>query len=361
MERARNFCFTINFDGADTWDDVERLFPGMEQATKDWDCKYLIFGREKGKESQILHLQGYVSFPNGKTLSALKKYNSRAHWEIARGTPKQASEYCEKEGAVFEKGVRPLSQAEKGIAGEARWSSVVKLARDGKINEILETDPQAYLQYHSAIDKISAKRKRTLDDMPEEFRVYWIWGPTNVGKSYEIRQLDPRPDEKNPKTKWWPPHYDGTAPILFDEVGKASSNMAEDFKIWFDRYVIRGAEFKFGQMDIRPTAVYATSNYHPRDIWPDEENYKALERRMIIIKKTMRGNVLPRANERSGSEASPPAAECLAASDPRDSNLCLRAPDPAGAERHAGGPESLGDPDLDDQAHFDKYGHFLLA
>jgi len=67
-------------------------------------CKYVIFGSERGA-SNTPHYQGFLVFPNGKSLSAAKKVLPTAHWEIKRGTFKQAIDYCKKEGQWVEFGI----------------------------------------------------------------------------------------------------------------------------------------------------------------------------------------------------------------------------------------------------------------
>ena len=95
QKRTRNWCFTVN-----------NPEENEELAYKEWeDLRYIVFQRERGANNTI-HIQGYVQFKKPKRLSALKKLHKRAHWEAARGTPKQASDYCKKadtrlEGTTF--------------------------------------------------------------------------------------------------------------------------------------------------------------------------------------------------------------------------------------------------------------------
>lgn len=69
--------------------------------------RYLVYGRETG-ENGTPHLQGFVVFLNPVTLTQAKgRLSTRVHLEKTQGTPAQASEYCKKDGDVFEKGDLP--------------------------------------------------------------------------------------------------------------------------------------------------------------------------------------------------------------------------------------------------------------
>ena len=93
--RGNRWCFTLNNYSAEeiTWIDSA-------------ECKYIIYGKEVGK-SGTPHLQGYLELEKPKELSSVKKMiGNRAHLELARGTSKQASDYCRKEGVVTEREAR---------------------------------------------------------------------------------------------------------------------------------------------------------------------------------------------------------------------------------------------------------------
>lgn len=267
MERSRNFCFTLNNY---TQEDVERV--------KDWECNYLIFGKEKGEEGTP-HLQGYVSFKNAKTITALKKVDPRAHWEIARGSPKQAAEYCEKEGEVFEKGTRPLSNQEKGQTEKDRWSSALKAVADGRLEDVdadISGRHLKSLQY--AVIQIR-QSKRKLGNIEGDMEHEWIYGPTGTGKSYPFRQ-DNSWYIKDPMTPWWDGYTDQEN-VLIEDFDTYQVKQGGDMKRWLDRYPFQ-APVKGGYILIRPRKIVVTSNHHPEEIWTDKLTCDCILRRVKL-------------------------------------------------------------------------------
>ena len=72
------------------------------------DSEYWVIGKEVG-ESGTPHLQGYVVFMDRLRLAQIQKFHptcKRCHWEEQStfATPKQASDYCKKEGDFLEHG-----------------------------------------------------------------------------------------------------------------------------------------------------------------------------------------------------------------------------------------------------------------
>jgi len=273
MSRSKNFCFTLN-----NYSEEE-----LESVSK-WDCKYLIVGKEVG-ESGTPHLQGFIVFKETRTLSVLKKkLSDRAHWEIMRGTPQQAAEYCKKDGNFAEIGVAPLTPAEKGAKGgtmeKDRWDDILSLAEAGDWESLKIKHAEVYVNKLKALEYVNKKRKKIIETLDGEMEHQWLYGPPGTGKSLQARKENPGAFIKDPKTKWWD-GYNGEETVIIDDFDKYQVSQGGDMKRWMDRYAFQ-AEFKGGYEVIRPKKIIVTSNYHPSDIWEDEITVNAVLRRTEV-------------------------------------------------------------------------------
>lgn len=96
--RHRGFCFTWN-----NWTEETIATLGA------LETKYLCYGKEVAPGTGTRHLQGYVYWKNGKTVSAARKALLGAHVSVAAGTPGQNRDYCSKDGDFVEFGVFPAT------------------------------------------------------------------------------------------------------------------------------------------------------------------------------------------------------------------------------------------------------------
>jgi hypothetical protein len=104
--RAKRWVFTLNNYTAGEEQLLTELFES-DHAT------YGVFGREVG-ENETPHLQGYIHFSDGKSLRQAKALiGDRAHLEVSRGTPQQASNYCKKDGDFVEIGTLTTNQGQR--------------------------------------------------------------------------------------------------------------------------------------------------------------------------------------------------------------------------------------------------------
>jgi len=89
-KRSRGWCFTLN-------NYTEEEFKKMSDGDHIKNLEKWIIGKEVG-ESGTKHLQGYYYFKNARALKKMKEIDARAHWETAKGSPKQNLDYCSKDG-----------------------------------------------------------------------------------------------------------------------------------------------------------------------------------------------------------------------------------------------------------------------
>jgi len=267
--RSRNYCFTLNNYTEDVYQHLLSI-----------DAKYIIIGKEVGKECGTPHLQGYMSFKNPRTLASCKKINSSAHWEACKGTPSQNRKYCVKDGGFEEVGVLPKDPTDKGKMEQDAWADALKAVQEGRLEDVRPDILCRNLkQVEYAADRIRAS-KRKLEDLSGDVVNEWIWGPTGTGKSHTAREENPGLFSKLSFAKWFD-GYDHEEVILIEDVDLSARDHPGQFKIWLDKYVFP-VEVKGRAMKIRPRKVVITSNYPPHEIWTTESELNPIMRRLKI-------------------------------------------------------------------------------
>lgn len=128
--KAKRWCFTLNNYTTGEVELIDQLFQSDH-------VTYGVYGFEQG-ESGTPHLQGFVIFESDKRLTQVKRLVSeRAHFEVARGTPVQASDYCKKDGDFKEYGSCPGNTTKPSKQG--KWDQLVSWIEE--INEAGEPAP----------------------------------------------------------------------------------------------------------------------------------------------------------------------------------------------------------------------------
>lgn len=266
MSRKNNWCFTLNNYTEEDYISIT----GKE-------CKYMVVGKETG-ESGTPHLQGFISFLDGKTLSYMKKHiHSGAHFEMANGSPQENYNYCSKEGDFIEIGVRPMSQKEKGNKGKEAIQQRWELAKQGKFDELPPEQIKIYEYIHQ-------KYSKSVDI--NQLKNYWIYGKSGCGKSSVVRKRFSTFYTKS-MSKWWD-GYNGEDVVVLDDIDPNHQCLSYYLKIWCDHYVFN-AEVKGGMFKIRPKIFIITSQYSPEEVFQDEKTLEAINRRFCV--KELKDNI----------------------------------------------------------------------
>lgn len=262
---ARHWCYTIN-----NYTNAE-----LEQLWRPDIYDYMVNGLEVGTE-KTPHVQGYCTVKKKKTLSQMSKLIPRAHLEITRGTPIQASDYCKKDGVYREFGSLPLAKTEAATKKrKADYELAVSLAKQQKLYEV---DPALLLRHGSNLRMICKDhpiKVAPLNYLPG----IWLYGKSGIGKSRTARWLYPDAYDK-PINKWWD-GYQNEDYVILDDVDTGATCLGHHFKRWADHYDFP-AEQKGTTIQIRPKIICVTSQYQPSEIWQGAM-LDAIERRFQQI------------------------------------------------------------------------------
>jgi len=295
--RSRGYCFTLNNY---TDEDVEY--------TKALECEYLCFGKEIAPTTNTPHLQGYLYFSNARTWQSTQKLLKRCFCEPALGSAVQNEAYCSKaDNDFFEKGVKPVTQKDKGDAEKSRWKEIIELTEQNKMDELRDKYPDVYFNKQNCISAVQKRFKRKLDVIEGEMQHEWIVGKTGCGKSRRARAENPGAYIKDPNSTWWC-GYSGEEVVIIDDFDCFQVKQGGDMKRWLDRYPFQ-AQTKGGMEMIRPQKIVVTSQYHPSQIWTDEKTVSAINRRVSVIDMDLFGTNRFQAVSRGGEAPQHPTPE----------------------------------------------------
>lgn len=271
-QQAKNWCFTLNNYQQDDVDSLEALGTELPEP-----IRYLVFGFEVG-ESGTPHLQGFISFSKKITLARAKEFVScRSHLEVAKGSPKQASDYCKKDQDFREYGNCP--------GGQGSRSDLVRVAglvREGKkLSEIAEEAPESFIKYSTGILRLRMLYRPDREGPPT---ISVFYGPTGTGKTSRVHtfvnsnELWIHPGRTGGST--WFDGYDNHRVVLFDDFDGSWFQLGYLLKL-LDRYVFK-VPVKCGFTWWCPKQIYITSNLKPEEWYPSahERQKAALLRRL---------------------------------------------------------------------------------
>lgn len=245
-----------------------------EVAVQAIECLYLVYGREVSS-TFTPHLQGFVTFKTMQRLSGVKKLLPTAHWETARGSSCQASDYCKKDGNFFEKGKTPY-QGKRTDLDEV----CEKIKNGDSIRSVAESHPSTFVKFHRGIKELALTLCNPYNH--DDVRGLWLVGNPGTGKSRYARSQFPGAYLK-PQSKWFD-GYNGEDAIILDDLDKGGICLGHHLKIWADRYACTG-ETKGGTVHLQHKTLVITSNYSIDELWADDEQMmEAIHRRFKVIR-----------------------------------------------------------------------------
>lgn len=227
-----------------------------DSSPKEWEhWAYLVWQKERGEEG-TLHLQGFVCWGKPATLAFCKKQSPRAHWEIARGTLKQCTEYCTKKDTRVDgpwiHGHKPQPGARSDLV------DVSEAIDEGmSLREVALAHPATYIKYHGGI---KSYRLETASSSRGQPNIIIYWGPSGCGKSKLVYQRYPEAYRK-PKGKWWDGYHTQEVVVFDDFYSWISYDELLRILDWYPLQV----EIKQSYVRLVATTFVFTSNKDPMD------------------------------------------------------------------------------------------------
>lgn len=269
---AKNWCFTLN-------NPVSTL-------STEWEhLVYRIYQLEKG-ENGTPHYQGFASFGKRRTLGQLKLHDPRINWRVARGSPKSNYAYCTKLDT------RVDAPIEFGLLDHAAASgkrtdisdAFQKIKDDSKYStfDYMEDFTGLWLRYPNFIARVRTNREPV--SRTAGIHVTLLLGAPGTGKSRYVYTHHPEAFRK-PAGSWFD-GYEGQTKLLLEDFDSSTLD-SQSLLTLLDRYPL-SAPVKGSFLSIHASTFFITSNYEPKDWYPDEYQRKhyllaAIHRRITLV------------------------------------------------------------------------------
>lgn len=164
--RSRAFQITLN--------EIEKYEDLKNEILKLKSCDYFLSAKEKAPTTGHEHIHIYIHFQSSYKINK-KILSYRAHIEICKGSPQQNIKYVKKDGEILD---------EIGIAPNQGFHKVSDL------KEIENPDDLNWNEYNTW-KKIQADKDNDIEieDWKKEIKVYYIQGPSGIGKTEKAKEI----------------------------------------------------------------------------------------------------------------------------------------------------------------------------
>lgn len=271
--RSKRWCFTLNNP---TEEEKEFILQQIldfekEERQRQWNLTYLCFGEEKVSTD---HYQGYVELSQKTSLSMMKTFLQRAHWEVSKGNSKQASDYCKKDGNYKEAGQ---------LMRQGKRTDLDVIKKDIENGATEEDIANSYFGLW-VVYRRSFQRYATLQAVDRSWKpvTHVYWGKTGTGKTRFVMDQIQDSDFFIPGDYTWFDGYTGQRIVILDDY-RGEYKIQLLLKL-LDRYPM-SVPIKGGFVKWAPTKVYITSNIHPKMWYPvaDPFSVAAMNRRFDLV------------------------------------------------------------------------------
>lgn len=258
MWKGRNFLFTLN--EIDYWDELKNYISSLKP------FQYGIATLERAPSTGHKHIHFYVQFRIPVTLSKEKTKNCRI--DKCKGSAQQNIDYIKKTKEPEKRGEIIFEEGEVRKKGGATIKDIKNMSKE-------ERDELPGF-YYNIVNKVNEDEAKdiSVDDFYKEIKVYYIWGPSGIGKTKTAIQMIKDAGFKTfnlvkfDGTFWHGAKENGGA-ALYDDF--RDSHMKPSEFINFIDYNIQVMNVKGGSMKNRYSYIIITSVQDPEEIYRNIE------------------------------------------------------------------------------------------
>lgn len=258
--RARAFLLTLN--EIEHYEDLRNEFQKLKS------CDYFISCKEVAPTTGHEHIHIYAHFSSSYKISKrILSYHS--HIDICKGTPQQNIAYIRKDGNILD------TWGEEPHQG---FHTVKDL------KEIDNPDDLNWNEYNTWSRIKQAPKKMKKSEWNKDVKIYYIWGPSGIGKSTKAHDMcDDEFEEVKHKGDFYLGVVDGTGCCIYDDF--RDTHMSASEFINFIDYRIHNMNVKGGCIKNKYNKIIITSIQNPKRIYRNvnEEQREQWLRRMEII------------------------------------------------------------------------------
>lgn len=273
--QVTHWCMTYFFNNQEKNDELIRQEEELRliENIKELGIIYLILGHETCPTSKKLHLQIAFITTDRYRWEQMQKRFAPIHIEAMRKAAWRNRRYCKKDGKFTEIGSLPEGYDSDEPSANQIAAEVIKLAKAGKIEEIMERFPAYYMRTRKVIHDIRS--------------VYAVWSPIGkkaliwlyskeyfrVGKSsFLAKHFLPKLHEVywHPQfqTDFWE-GYEGEHTVIFDDLGARANWLADTLKRITSDTPVRSNQ-KFGSVLTNCKTILVSSNRLPTQLFTDD-------------------------------------------------------------------------------------------
>ena len=256
--KGRNFLFTLN--NPDNWDDLLAYVKSLK------GYNYGIASLEKAPTTGHKHIHFYAQFKNKVDVYQNKVCGARI--DKCRGSAQQNIEYVKKTKEPEKAGEIIYEEGEPKLKGGPTIKELKEMPKEER-----EDLPGCY---YNIVQKINADEAKDIpiDEFAKQVEVYYIWGPSGIGKTNMARKMM---KEKGFKTfnlvkfdgNFWQGTKENGGAALYDDF--RDSHMKPSEFINFIDYNIQLMNIKGGGHKNLYSYIIITSVQDPEQIYKNVE------------------------------------------------------------------------------------------